>query len=215
MGEWKRTTLIGVGAVTVLVISAACTNSDTGRENSAGQTTSATGTAPATTTPAADTAAHNNADVWFVRHMIPYHQEAIELSDIVSAKQGIDSRVTELANKIRATQGPQLQQMQDWLNHWGNPPMPGTAPGDVQMPAQSSMPGILSKRELDALREANGADASTLFLTQMIAHHEGAIDLAQTEIEEGQYPAAVALARSIVSTQQQEIDTMKRILSSM
>jgi uncharacterized protein (DUF305 family) len=214
MGVWKRTTLIGAVAVTVLVISAACTNSDTGRETSAGQRTSATAAAPATT-PAADTDAHNNADVWFVRHMIPYHQQAIELSDIVSAKQGIDSRVTELADKIRATQGKQIQQMQDWLNHWGNPPMPETAPGDVQMPAQSSMPGILSERELDALRQANGADASTLFLTQMIAHHQGAISLAQTEIEEGQYPAAVAMARSIASTQQQEIDTMKRILSSM
>jgi uncharacterized protein (DUF305 family) len=214
MGVWKRTTLIGAGAVTVLVISAACTNSDTGRENSAGQTTSATAAAPATT-PAADTDAHNNADVWFVRHMIPYHQQAIELSDIVSAKQGIDSRVMDLANKIRTTQGPQIQQMQDWLNHWGNPPMPETAPGDVQMPAQSSMPGILSERELDALRQANSADANTLFLTQMIAHHQGAISLAQTEIEEGQYPAAVAMARSIASTQQQEIDTMKRILSSM
>jgi uncharacterized protein (DUF305 family) len=49
----------------------------------------------------------------------------------------------------------------------------------------------------------------------MIAHHEGAISLAQNEIEEGQYPPAVAMARSIASTQQQEIDTMKRILSSM
>jgi uncharacterized protein (DUF305 family) len=56
---------------------------------------------------------------------------------------------------------------------------------------------------LDALREANGADASTLFLTQMIAHHEGAISLAQNEIEEGQYSPAVAMARSIASTQQQ------------
>jgi hypothetical protein len=56
--------------------------------------------------------------------------------DIVSVKQGIDSRVTELANRIRAAQGPQIQQMQDWLNHWGNPPMPETAPG--------GMPGMLS-----------------------------------------------------------------------
>jgi uncharacterized protein (DUF305 family) len=214
MGVWKPTTLIGACAVTVVVISAACTNSDSGRENSAGQTTSVTATAPATT-PAADTHAHNNADVWFARHMIPYHQQAIEMSDIVSAKQGIDPRVTELANKIRAAMDPQIQQMQDWLSDWGNPPMPETAPGDVQMPAQTSMPGILSKRELDLLRAANGADASTLFLTQMIAHHEGSISVAQTETEEGQYPAAVAMARSIASTQQQEIDTMKRILSSM
>ncbi|SUE32643.1 lipoprotein [Mycolicibacterium gilvum] len=49
----------------------------------------------------------------------------------------------------------------------------------------------------------------------MIAHHEGAISVAQTEIEEGQSPPAVAMARSIVTTQQQEIDTMKGILASL
>jgi hypothetical protein len=62
----------------------------------AGQITSATATATASvTTPAAGTEAHNKPDVWFVRHMIPHHQQAIEVSDIVLAKHGIDPRVTE------------------------------------------------------------------------------------------------------------------------
>ena len=167
------------------------------------------------TTPAAGTEAHNNADVWFVRHMIPHHQQAIEMSDIVLAKHGIDPRVTELATTIKAAQGPEIQQMQDWLNQWGNPSIPTMAPGDMQMPAHGGMPGTLSERELNALREAEGVDANRLFLTQMIAHHEGAISVAQTEIEEGQSPPAVAMARSIVTTQQQEIDTMKGILASL
>ena len=76
------------------------------------------------------------------------------------------------------------------------------------------MPGMLSDRELNALREAKGVDAR-LFLTQMIAHHEGAISVVQTEIEEGQSPPAVAMARSIITTQQQEIDTMKGVLASL
>jgi uncharacterized protein (DUF305 family) len=212
MGVWKRITLIGAVAVAMLVVSAACSKVDTGREDPAGQTTSATASA---TTPAAGTEAHNNADVWFVRHMIPHHQQAIEMSDILLAKRGIDPRVTELATKIKAAQGPEIQQMQDWLNQWGNPTMPAMAPGDMQMPAHRGMLGQLSERELNALRAANGADASRLFLTQMIAHHEGAVSVGQTEIEEGHYPLAVAMARSIASTQQQEIDTMKGILASL
>ena len=68
---------------------------------------------------------------------------------------------------------------------------------------------------LERVGEAEGVDANRLFQTQMIAHHEGAISVAQTEIEEGQSPPAVAMARSIVSTQQQEIDTMKGILASL
>jgi uncharacterized protein (DUF305 family) len=214
MGVWKQIILIGAGAVAVLVVSAACIKVDTGREDPAGQITSATATASATT-PAAGTEAHNNADLWFVRHMIPHHQQAIEMSDIVLAKHGIDPRVTEFANTIKAAQGPEIQQMQDWLNQWGNPPMPTMPPGDMQMPAPGGMPGMLSERELNALREAEGVDANRLFLTQMIAHHEGAISVAQTEIEEGQSPPAVAMARSIVTTQQQEIDTMKGILVSL
>ena len=214
MGVWKRIILIGAGAVALLVVSAACFKVDTGREDPAGQTTSAAATASATM-PAAGTEAHNNADVWFVRHMIPHHQQAIEMSDIVLAKQGIDPRVTELANTIKAAQGPEIQQMQDCLNQWGNPSMPTMAPGDMQMPAHGGMPGMLSERELNALREAEGVDANRFFLTQMIAHHEGAISVVQTEIEEGQSPPAVAMARSIITTQQQEIDTMKGILASL
>nr|WP_308160685.1 DUF305 domain-containing protein [Mycolicibacterium goodii] len=211
---WKQIILIGAGAVAALVVSAACIKVDTDREDPAGQITSATATASATT-PAAGTEAHNNADVWFVRHMIPHHQQAIEMSAIVLAKHGIDPRVTELATTIKAAQGPEIQQMQDWLNQWGNPAMPTMAPGDMQLPAHGGMPGMLSERELNALREAEGVDANRFFLTQMIAHHEGAISVAQTEIEEGQSPPAVAMARSIVTTQQQEIDTMKGILASL
>lgn len=213
MVVWKQIILIGAGAVAALVVSAACIKVDTDREDPAGQITSATATA--STTPAAGTEAHNNADVWFVRHMIPHHQQAIEMSAIVLAKHGIDPRVTELATTIKAAQGPEIQQMQDWLNQWGNPAMPTMAPGDMQLPAHGGMPGMLSERELNALREAEGVDANRFFLTQMIAHHEGAISVAQTEIEEGQSPPAVAMARSIVTTQQQEIDTMKGILASL
>jgi uncharacterized protein (DUF305 family) len=209
-----RITLIGAGAMALLVVSAACVKDGSGREDPAGQTTSAT-VAISATTPATGVRAHNNADVWFVRHMIPHHQQAIEMSDIVMARQGIDPRVTEMANKIKAAQGPEIQQMQDWLNQWGNPIMPAVAPGDMQTPAHGGMPGHLSERELDVLRQTGGADASSLFLTQMIAHHESAITLAQNEIEEGQYSPAVAMARSIASIQRQEIDTMKGILASV
>jgi uncharacterized protein (DUF305 family) len=68
---------------------------------------------------------------------------------------------------------------------------------------------------MTALKGALGVDASKLFLTQMIAHHEGAITMAQTEIKDGQYPAAIELSKSIVTSQQQEIDTMKRLLATL
>jgi uncharacterized protein (DUF305 family) len=208
--RWQRNALFGAGAVALMVVSAACLKAESG-EQPVGQTMSATAS---TTTLPEGTEAHNNADVWFVRQMIPHHQQAIEMSDILLAKQGIDPRVAELANKIKAAEVPEIQQMQDWINQWSNPTMPAMTSGDLQMPAHGGMIGQLSERELNALREATGTDANSLFLTQMIAHHEDAISVAQTETEEGQYHPAVVMARSIASSQQHEIDTMKGILAS-
>lgn len=66
-----------------------------------------------------------------------------------------------------------------------------------------------------ALRNAQGVEASKLFLTQMITHHEGAITMAQTEVDSGGSHPAITLARAIIDTQQKEIDTMKGILATL
>jgi uncharacterized protein (DUF305 family) len=217
---WKRPMLIGAIAVAGLVITAGCSgSSDSGTEHSPGPTTAPSATAAATTT--APTDAHNDADVMFAQHMIPHHQQAVEMSDMLLAKQGIDPRVTDLANQIKAAQGPEIQQMQGWLNEWGNPPMSPMPSGDMDMPGHGDMPGMsggmgmMSEEDMTALKNAQGADASRLFLTQMIEHHQGAITMAQNEIRDGKYPAPVEMARSIVESQQREIDTMNGILASL
>jgi uncharacterized protein (DUF305 family) len=139
--------------------------------------------------------------------MIPHHQQAIQMSNIILGKQGIDARVVQLANQIKAEQGPEIQQMQSWLSQWGQPTT-SMAPGMV-------MPGMLADQDITTLQNAQGVDASKLFLTGMIQHHQGAINMAQDEIKSGQYPPAVALAHSIVTSQQQEITTMQGILGSL
>jgi uncharacterized protein (DUF305 family) len=208
MTMWKRMTLIGAGALAVLAISSGCSSSNES-EHPAGHTPPASATAAPTTTAAAQ--AHNDADAMFAQHMIPHHTQAIEMSDTLLAKQGIDPRVTELATQIKAAQGPEIQQMQGWLTQWGAPSTPPMS-GHGDMPGMS---GMMSDQDMTALNNAKGVDATKLFLTQMIAHHEGAITMAQSEIKDGQYPPAVAMARAIVTTQQQEIDTMNGILASL
>jgi uncharacterized protein (DUF305 family) len=204
---WKRTTLITAGALAVLAISTGCSSSNEA-EHPAGHSPSSSASAAPTTTAAAE--AHNDADVMFAQHMIPHHTQAIDMSDTLLAKQGIDLRVTELANQIKAAQGPEIQQMQGWLTQWGTPSMPPmSGHGDA------GMSGMMSEQDMTALKDAQGVDASKLFLTQMIAHHEGAITMAQNEIKDGQYPLAVEMAHAIVTTQQQEIDTMKGILATL
>ncbi|MBF6456108.1 MULTISPECIES: DUF305 domain-containing protein [Nocardia] len=213
MNKTKKTLAVGATALAVTFTAAACGDSDT-------DTTTATtpSAAISATTPAAeDTAAHNDADVMFAQMMIPHHTQAIEMSDMILAKQGIPEPVTALANQIKAAQGPEIDQLTTWLGQWGEPtqmPSSSAMPGH-DMPETEGMEGMMSEEDMQALSDAQGTEAARLFLNQMIAHHEGAIDMAQTEIEDGQFPDAVQMARTIVDTQQQEIDTMRQLLTTL
>ena len=188
-----------------------------GKSAATGGTTPA-GSSSTPTPTTAQAAAPNHADMMFAHMMVPHHQQAIEMSDIILAKPGIDPRVVELARQIKAAQGPEIAQLQDWMKQWG---MPGMGHGGMgEMPGMghggmSGMDGMLSPAEMDALKSAQGVEASKLFLTGMIAHHQGAITMAQNEIKNGQFPDAVSMAKSIVESQQQEIDEMNGILSSL
>ena len=111
--------------------------------------------------------------------------------------------------------------MQGWLDQWGNPPMAPMPSGEMDMPGHGGMPamsggsGMMSEQDMTALQNAQGIDASRLFLTQMIEHHKGAITMAQNEIRNGQSQPAIEMARNIVDSQQKEIDTMNGILTSL
>src|SRR5262249_46327245 len=92
---------------------------------------------------------------------------------------------------------------------------PGMEMPGHNMPGMPAVSGMMSDQDMATLQNAQGTEAAKLFLTQMITHHQGAITMAQTEINTGQYPGAVALAKSIVTSQQAEIDTMKGILGTL
>jgi uncharacterized protein (DUF305 family) len=214
----KRSLTIGAAAVAAFVTVTACSNS--GNQQQAQSTTPARVTSSSTV--AAPAEAHNEADVTFAQQMIPHHGQAIQMSDMLLGKQGIDPKVSALATQIKAEQAPEIQTMQSWLNAWGQTSTPSTSPS-MNMPGtpdHGGMPGMsgsgmMSDQDMAALQNAQGLEASKLFLTQMITHHQGAIAMAQTEINTGQYPPALALAHSIVTSQQQEINTMQAMLVSL
>nr|WP_164234060.1 DUF305 domain-containing protein [Microbacterium hydrocarbonoxydans] len=148
----------------------------------------------------------NEADAMFAAMMIVHHQQAVDMSDLVLGKEGIDPRVVDLAERIKAAQAPEIDKMQGWLDDWGvDAPEGGMHRGD----------GMMTEDDLAALEAASGAEASRLFLEQMIVHHEGAITMAETEIADGKHPDAVALAEDIVAAQGEEIAEMKEILATL
>ncbi|ANE82600.1 DUF305 domain-containing protein [Mycobacterium adipatum] len=217
---------LGIAALAVSALFlGACSNAATGSQSSTSSTSAAASASPSA---ANSDATHNDADVTFAQGMIPHHQQAIEMSDMLLGKQGIDPEVISLANEIKNAQGPEIETMQGWLQEWGASSSPAPVPTSTAMPGHNmpghqmpsgDMPGMgsaghgmMSEADMAALQNAQGAEASRLFLTQMIAHHKGAIMMAQQEIDNGRFPAAVEMARNIVSSQQTEIDTMQAML---
>ena len=75
--------------------------------------------------------------------------------------------------------------------------------------------GMMSESDMQALDDATGAEAGRLFLVQMIRHHEGAIEMAQDEIDNGRNSDAVALAQTVIASQTEEISEMERILATL
>ncbi|WDF33219.1 DUF305 domain-containing protein [Arthrobacter agilis] len=162
-------------------------------------------------------AEHNDADVMFAQMMRPHHQQAVEMSEMILTTNGLDPQVTDLATTIMDAQGPEIETMTGWLEAWGEPMEPeggredhdmGTMGGSGDM---GGMGGMMSEKQMSELGSAEGVDASRMFLDSRIAHHEGAIDMAQDEINDGRNPDAIELAESIVETQQAEIDQMQQI----
>ncbi|MCK0439365.1 DUF305 domain-containing protein [Gordonia alkaliphila] len=174
----------------------------------------------AATTGSAQNSQVNDADKMFAEMMIPHHEQAVEMSDIMLAKTDIDPRVTELARQIKAAQGPEIETMQGWLKEWG---VSDDSAGDHDMGTHdmsgdhdmSEMDGMLSADQMQALKDATGVEASRLFLEGMIEHHEGAVDMANDELKDGVNPDAKALAQQVITTQNAEIETMRGLLTSL
>ena len=206
-GIGNRTTLPLAASATVaaaVIALAGCSNGTSGSGMS-GMDHGNSGPATSSTAPAA-AEDHNTADVTFAQMMIPHHAQAIEMSDLLLAKPDVPQQVAALATRIKAAQGPEIQAMTAWLKSWNQPTdmMPG-----------HSMTGMMDDADLDRLRAAQGTEAARLFLTQMIAHHEGAIEMATSESTAGKNADAVDLSKSIAASQEAEIKEMQDLLATL
>lgn len=181
--------------------------------------------ATSATTTAAQAAEHNSADVMFAHMMIPHHEQALELAALVPDRS-TNAELQTLAKTIAAEQQPEIDAMNALLTQWdampgmqGMPGMPGMAdmPGHGGMGGMGGMgmAGMVDAATMTKLTTLSGQPFDVLWLQSMIAHHQGAIEMAQTEIADGINPDMVNLARNIVTAQQAEIDQMQRMLAEL
>jgi uncharacterized protein (DUF305 family) len=169
----------------------------------------------------ADPSGFNDADVDFASDMIQHHAQALVMVDMTMGRD-LDPETVELTEQIRAAQAPEIEQMADWLEDWDQP-VPETSRDHANAHADdhgggdgaemdADMPGMMTAEEMDALENASGEQFRTMWLEMMIEHHQGAVEMADTVVEEGQNAEVRALAEDVIRTQSDEISTMQDLL---
>ena len=158
---------------------------------------------------ASQSAEFNDADVTFAQGMIVHHEGALEMAQMADGRAQ-DPRVLDLADRIEAAQDPEIQTMTGWLEDWGQPTSADESGG---MDMEGGMGGM--NMDMSGLEAASGAEFDRMWLEMMTEHHRGAVDMAETEIADGQNADAIALAEQIVESQSAEIDEMETLLTEL
>jgi len=137
-------------------------------------------------------------DKQFIEHMIPHHQEAIDTSKEVLERGGVIPEVKKLAEDIIVAQESEIADMKAWYKEWFGEDYKDIGMYEAMMRDLS----VLSGEELDII-----------FITDMVVHHQGAIDAVHETAEYDAREEIVTLSQNILTTQQEEIELMKEILS--
>lgn len=184
-----------------------------------------------TANPASPYPSDASVEAGFARDMQTHHQQAVQLSMIIRDNSS-NPAVRSIAYDIALTQQQQSGQMFAWLELWGLSQtgesmtwMSGLLPGNTNhaehgtspesgAPTMSSM-GMATEAQIKALTAARGAAADRQFLTLMIAHHRGGVEMAKAYLEHGSNPMVSTFAEKIVKTQAAEISALNQLLDQL
>lgn len=148
----------------------------------------------------------NDVDVAFAQQMIPHHEQALMMASVATERAESDE-VRDLAASIEEAQRPEIDTMTEWLGDW-----------DQDVPEDGDMGGMdegmmMSSDDMDHLETMPAAEFDQMWLSMMIEHHEGAIEMADVEQSDGENPDAIELAETIEQSQSDEIDQMEELLN--
>ena len=157
--------------------------------------------------------------------MIMHHNQAVEMTALMASRSK-NPKLLELSQRISISQTDEMVFMRQWLQDRGYPisdgkdHMAGMAgmkdmPG-MDMSDMPPMPGMLTAKQMDALRKATGPEFDHLFLTGMIQHHTGALTMVKdlyNTAGAGQDAMLFDFTSDVINVQQAEIDTMRHMLA--
>jgi uncharacterized protein (DUF305 family) len=151
--------------------------------------------------------AGRSGDVMFAQMMIPHHEQAVDMAEIALGKTDTSDEVRKLATAIKQAQDPEIATMTRWLQSWGAAAPTSMAPGGTDHANMGN--GVMSAADMEALAQASGAAFDEKWVSMMIEHHEGAIDMARQVLATTQDPDVKALADAVIKGQTEEITKMR------
>jgi uncharacterized protein (DUF305 family) len=163
----------------------------------------------------ADSAAlrFTEADVQFVTDMIGHHAQALEMASLVPDRSELRT-IQVLAARIVNAQEDEIETMRRWLSDRGRPAPDPSATSASHV----HLPGMVTPEQLAALAAARGQEFDRLFLTLMIQHHQGAVDMVHGLFATdgaAQGEATFRLASDIQVDQITEIERMEQMLATL
>jgi uncharacterized protein (DUF305 family) len=163
----------------------------------------------------------SQSDVEFMQGMIMHHSQAVEMTALIPSHTE-NKKLRSLGARINSSQSGEIKFMQRWLAARGESTsmaMPQKADSsdmpDMDMSAHAMMPGMLTPKQMEALRNARGDEFDRLFLTGMIQHHQGALTMVKDLFDTagaGQDAELFNFASDVDSGQRAEIRVMQNLL---
>ena len=153
------------------------------------------------------------ADVKFMQDMIMHHAQAVEMTALIESHTQ-NKELRSLGARISSSQADEINFMKRWLTARGEP----AAPAMLHMHTpdhQMLMPGMLTAKQMDALKKAKGKEFDRLFLKGMIQHHNGALIMVKELFDTagaGQDAEVFNFASDVDSGQRAEIRVMQTML---
>ncbi|NNC56224.1 MAG: DUF305 domain-containing protein, partial [Woeseiaceae bacterium] len=162
----------------------------------------------------ADTS-YSPADAQFMHDMIPHHHQALEMAALVADRTNRPELI-DVAGRINASQGDEIEFMQQWLRERGER-VPDPTAHDA-MHTHHTMAGMATPEQMAELAAAEGTDFDRLFLTLMITHHDGAVKMVEELLEQpgsAYDPVLLDFTSDITNDQTAEIERMNALLVSL
>ncbi|MEO0418289.1 MAG: DUF305 domain-containing protein [Pseudomonadota bacterium] len=179
-------------------------------------------------------ASYTPADVMFMQGMIGHHAQAVEMAKLIKDRTNREE-IVSIGGRIESSQADEIEFMNGWLADRGEKTvMVGMMDQSMMdhssmdhskmdhskhaMIDHSTMAGMATPEQMAELATLKGVEFDRMFLTLMIRHHEGAIEMVDDLLGEpgtASDPVLFQFVGDIENDQEAEIDKMNALLGEL